>query len=151
MIDRRRATEDDLREFAPVLVGNALPIVGIVWFDLLHTQAFVLYLFEILTLLVVYCGCALFAQQEMKTEERNVTPAVVGSDDGYLDALPTVPLPGPVPRLYLRSLRVIVPSLFLAGVLFVIIGEILVGGHEAHTTSRRGSQRFEIRPCAEPR
>ncbi|OIB55367.1 DUF6498-containing protein [Natrialba sp. SSL1] len=134
MIDGRRANEDDLREFAPILVGNALPIVGIVWFDLLHTLVFVLYLFEILTLVVVYCGCALFAQQEMQTEDRDVTPVVVGSDDGYLSSLPTVPLPGPLPPVYLRSLRVIVPSLLVAGFLFVAIGDTLVGGHEAHDT-----------------
>lgn len=53
-------------DFTPVLVTNSLPFAEIVLSDTSITinMVFLLYWFEILTLFLVYCGCALFAQQE---------------------------------------------------------------------------------------
>lgn len=74
--------DDARREFALLVLVNAIPITGLVWFD---WEFFVLYLFywiDIAALIVVYAGCALFAQRTVTTEGRNFTLLWVSSDSG---------------------------------------------------------------------
>lgn len=119
-------------EFGPILAANSVPVVGVVRFDPAFTLVFLLYWFELLVLFAVYGGCAMVAQRETVTEDRGVGPVVVGAADGPLSELPAITLPGSLPAVQLRNLRVIVPTAAVVGVVMVAIGETLIGGHEAH-------------------
>lgn len=57
--------------FFPIIVANVFPLVGFIlpMSDMSLHSVYLLYWFELLTLFLVYCGCALFAQQEQSVED----------------------------------------------------------------------------------
>ncbi|WP_049972249.1 DUF6498-containing protein [Haladaptatus cibarius] len=97
MADTRRDGSVSFGDFFPVLVANALPFAGLVLPNSgvrLHS-VYLLYWFELLTLFLVYCGCALFAQQEQTVENLY--------DNSVFDSLPSIQLHRALPAVHLRN------------------------------------------------
>lgn len=129
MIDRARSDDVRLPDFAPVLVANSLPFTGIV----LPNTAFsvqtvlLLYWFEMLSLFLVYCGCALFAQQEPTTDENEDE-----GEDGMLSNVPSVRFHRSLPAVHLRNLQVIVVAALIVGGFVTGIVDEVISSHNAY-------------------
>ena len=105
--DREARPAASVREFAPAVLSNLLPLGGVVALDweVLHVLA--TYWIELAAMLVVYAGAALFAERRIALDGRNLYLPGVGRgtklgpkwDD---DPRPTH-LPGPLPPIYRRN------------------------------------------------
>lgn len=129
MIERGEDDGIHFIDFSPVLVANLLPFAEIVLSETGFTinMVFLLYWFEILTLFLVYCGCALFAQQEQVTDGQEEN-----ADDGVLSTLPTVQFHRSLPAVQLRNLGVSVQAALIIGVWIIGIGDWVISSHEAY-------------------
>lgn len=107
MIAERR-TEDNRFEFGAIVLVNLLPIVGYFVFDWEYTAVFILYWVDIVALWLVYCVCALFAQQRSHYEEREQPILIKPLGDRFWSDTPRKI--GPLPPIYPRNLRVIIPT-----------------------------------------
>jgi len=93
-----------LGDFVPLLIANVLPFVGFLFPSSgvqLHS-VYLLYWFELLTLYSVYCGCALFAQQDRP--EENVY------NNRWFDSLPSIRLHRALPAVHLRHTGYVVKA-----------------------------------------
>jgi len=107
MVDKQRIKGDRF-EFGVIALVNLLPIVGYFVFDWEYTAVFLLYWVDIVVLWLVYCGCALFAQRRSHYEEREQPILIKPLGDRFWSENPRKI--GPLPPIYPRNLRVIIPS-----------------------------------------
>lgn len=125
MVDKQR-TEGDLFEFGVIALANLLPIIGYFVFDWEYTAVFMLYWIDVVALWAVYCGCALFAQRRSQYEEREQPILITPLGDRFWSDTPRKI--GPLPPIYLRNLRVIIPSsVFIMFASFVGGAALLAG------------------------
>ena len=116
LIDRRS------RAFGLALLANTFPVAGIWLFGWSFTTLFVLYWLDLVTLLLVYGGCSLFAQRPIVTEERDMRLAWVaehGRDESWGDPSRAVHLSEHLPPVYVQNVRLLVPNL-VAGLAFML-------------------------------
>ncbi|SFR53077.1 DUF6498-containing protein [Halogeometricum limi] len=123
--------------FAPTLLSNLLPLVGVVALDWRVVEVLTIYWLELGTTFLVYGVAALFARRPVVLDGRNLhLPGVSRDTDrrGKWERDPSsVALPGPLPPVYPRNLRLVRMSLiwgfgFLALPLFGnwgLVGDVL--------------------------
>jgi hypothetical protein len=120
-----RRDTDPRREFAVTAVANVAPFVGIVWLGWDVGALYVFYWVDVSTMVVVYAGCALFAQQPIRTDGRDGTLplAVAHEDRSPGEAMPrTVALHPALPPLYPRNGRTALGGLGFALVVGSLMG-----------------------------
>lgn len=116
---------DGLTGFAPVLATNLLPVAGVLWLDWNLSTLYLFYWIDLLGLLVVYAGCALFARGDIVTEGRRVTLPGIGEDgywgEGWFDEFRPITVHGRLPPAQPRNVGVVAASLFF-GLHFLTFG-----------------------------
>jgi hypothetical protein len=115
-------TDDGSRAFGLVLLANTLPVAGLWLFGWSFTTLFVLYWLDLVTLLLVYGGCSLFAQRPIVTEGWDMRLAWVaehGKDESWGDPSRAVHLSEHLPPVYVQNVRLLVPNL-VAGLAFML-------------------------------
>lgn len=108
-MERRRSLE-----FGAICIANLLPIVGIPVFGWAFSTLVLLYWVDLLTLLLVYGGCSLFAQQPIVVEGRTMRLAWVarhGAEDDWSELLRPIQLSERLPPIYVQNLKLLVPNL----------------------------------------
>lgn len=124
-------------EFVPILLANVLPVAGIGLFGWTFTTVFVLYWFDLLTLLLVYGACSLFAQRPIVVEGRDMRLAWVaerGPDDRWGEPSKGVRLSERLPPIFAQNVRLLVPNLVLGLALVLAAGGVVLNflhGHPA--------------------
>ena len=110
MSPRRNETLGTLA-FAPTLLSNLLPVVGIVALDWRLVEVLAMYWLELGTTLLVYGVAALFARRPVVLDGRNLfLPGVSNDTERHekWDRAPNpVELPGPLPPVYPRNARLV--------------------------------------------
>lgn len=108
-------------EFGLLLIANVLPLLGHALFGWGYRTVVQLYCIDVVALLAVYGGCAMFAKRRSLVDEREQTllPTFGG---GESDETPrTITLRRSLPPVYLRNLRVVVPTvLFCVSIVFAL-------------------------------
>ncbi|EMA29363.1 DUF6498-containing protein [Halobiforma nitratireducens] len=125
MVGKQR-TEGDRFEFGAIALANLLPVVGYFLFDWDYAAVFMLYWLDLVALWLVYCGFALFAQQRSHYEEREQPVLIKPLGGDFWGNTPRKI--GPLPPIYPRNLRVIIPScVFIMFAIFVGGAALLEG------------------------
>jgi hypothetical protein len=108
-----------VRDFVPVLFANVLPLGGLAVPGngvQLHS-VYLLYWFELLTLFLVYCGCAMLAQREYVEEPEE--PSLSAS-------WPSVRAHRTVPPVYLRNTGYVGRAALFMGTLLLGAGTMIL-------------------------
>ncbi|SDQ46493.1 DUF6498-containing protein [Natronobacterium texcoconense] len=125
------SVDPEYRIALTIIVGvNLFPLVGFVLFDWEPILVGLLYWLDVVSLVLVYSVCALFAQRWSHTEleEKSLLPGTVGLD--YWSDEPRN-LSRSLPPVYTRNLAVIIPTaLFLLFVLFAVGAQAFFGDIE---------------------
>lgn len=125
---RRTEAEADPREFVPVAVSNLLPLGGVAFLGWRPVQVLATYWIEMAAMLVAYSAAALFARRRVVLDGRNLYLPGVSPDTELgpeWDGEPRpIRLPGPLPPMYRRNVRMILPSLVF-GVCWIAIPTFL--------------------------
>ncbi|WP_132058728.1 hypothetical protein [Halorussus amylolyticus] len=113
--------KSDILDFGLIGIANLLPLVGYFLFDLEFMTLGLLYWFDVVALLLVYSGYAMFAQSESTVEERESTllPGTIG--DGYWSEAPRS-IARSLPPIYTRNLRVVLPTVLFVTFVVVVFG-----------------------------
>ncbi|GAB7020670.1 hypothetical protein [Halostagnicola bangensis] len=111
-------------EFAAIALATVLPIVAYFLLELPGTAIALLYVFEAMTVLLLYTGLTMFAKPESHLEERErIVPAgPLGFVDRRFGENPRR-IVRSIPPVYLKNLRFVLPT--TGGMLVLLIG---VGG-----------------------
>jgi hypothetical protein len=118
-------SSDSYVGFLPALVSNLLPLGGIFFLGWRVNELIVIYWTEVLLMLVIYAGAALFAKQPIVAKGRTVTlPGVSrqqGRDESKWSENPEpIKLGSVLPPMYPRNIRLIVMTVVWAlGLLLV--------------------------------
>ena len=115
-------TADSSRAFGPILFANLLPVAGLWLFEWSFTTLFVLYWLDLVTLLLVYGCCSLFAQRPIVAEGRDMRLAGItkrGPNDSWGEPSRVVRLSERLPPMYVQNVRLLIPNL-LVGLGFML-------------------------------
>ncbi|WP_408958334.1 hypothetical protein [Natrinema sp. 74] len=119
---------DDRFELWLVAIANLLPLAGYGVLDWEFITVVQLYCLDAITLLVVYGGCAMFAQRNSLVEEREETLLpVIGGGTNQSDEPWTIDLHRSLPSIYPRNLRIVVPPVLFCVFLVLSAGVVLTG------------------------
>ncbi|WP_222920252.1 DUF6498-containing protein [Natrinema sp. SYSU A 869] len=125
--------------FIPVLVGNLLPLSGIVFLEWEPAQVLFVYWIEIGLFVVLYSGLVLFAEREPRPDERNVSPPTVSIP--FLDiSSDPIQLFDRLPPIYPRNVRYAI-GLLVWGMVFwwcLALMMIVLPSHETLELSSSG-------------
>jgi hypothetical protein len=113
-MNRRTHGRRHIREFGVVCLANLLPVVGIAAFGWAFSTLVLLYWLDLVTFLLVYGVCSLFAQQPIVVEGRNMRLAWVaryGADDGWSEPSRAIQLSDRLPPVYVQNIKLLVPNL----------------------------------------
>ncbi|NGM71007.1 hypothetical protein G6M89_18690 [Natronolimnobius sp. AArcel1] len=130
-MENKKRTEGDHFKFGAIALANLLPVVGYFVFSWGYTAVFLLYWVDIVALWLVYCGCALFAQRRSHYEEREQQILIQPLGDQFWSDTPRTI--GPLPPIYPRNLRVIIPT----GV-FIVLASFVLGAALLERTPGEG-------------
>ncbi|MFC4245401.1 DUF6498-containing protein [Natribaculum luteum] len=125
-MENKQRTEGNPFEFGAIALANLLPIIGYFVLDWEFTAVFMLYWVEIVALWLVYCGFALFAQRRSNYEDREQQILIAPLGDKFWSDNPRKI--GPLPPVYSRNLRVIIPSCVFMMLASFVLGSALLEG-----------------------
>jgi hypothetical protein len=125
------------REFGAICIANLLPIVGIPVFGWAFSTLVLLYWLDLVTLLLVYGVCSLFAQQPIVVEGRNMRLAWIarhGTDDDWSALSRPIQLSERLPPIYVQNLKLLVPNLVVGMGLMLGVGSSILNVVQGYPT-----------------